>query len=213
MAVLAEILAALLALAPSNAVPGLCTAPAAEHVGEAGCYLSAELDLADAPGQVYWHLYTFKTREAAQAEAARHAHAVVVTAHGQVWLHVLGTASEPVQGGTRQTVIGPLTVPAQGYARLLESWFPPGMITRTHSHPGPEVFYVVEGEQCVETPQGGQLIGPSEHYVLDAGPHLQAAPRGRRSLVLLLTPGNAPWMQLEPDWTPTGFCVKPPPVD
>lgn len=208
MVVLAEIFAALLAVTTQAAVPGLCTAPAAEHVGEPGCYLAAELDIGDADGSVYWHLYTFKDAAAAKSEAVRHRHAVVVEVHGKVWLNLIGSADEKVDGGVKQTVIGPLAVPAQGRARFLESWFPPGMITRAHSHPGPEVFYVVEGEQCVETPQGQQRIRAGEHYLLKGGPHLQAAPQGRRSLVLLLIPGTAPWMQLEPDWKPTGLCAR-----
>lgn len=208
MIALAQILATLLAATTQAAVPGLCSAPAADHVGEPGCYLSAELDIADLHGPAYWHLLTFDTPSAAQKEAAQHRHAVVVNAHGKVWLNVLGNADEKVEGGVQQAVIGPLSVPAQGHARFLESWFPPGMMTRTHSHPGTEVFYVVEGEQCVETPAGGHLIGAGEHYVLKDGPHLQAAPGGRRNLVLLLIPGTTPWMQLEPQWKPTGFCTR-----
>lgn len=208
MLVLAEILTALLAATTQAAVPGLCTAPAAEYVGEPGCYLAAELDIGDVNSTAYWHLYTFKTAAAARSEAARHRHAVVIEAHGKVWLNLLGSADEKVEGGEKQTVIGPLAVPARGHARILESWFPPGMITRTHSHPGPEVFYVVDGEQCVETPKGQQRIRAGEHYVVEAGPHLQAAPQGRRSLVLLLVSATAPWMQLEPDWKPTGLCAE-----
>ena len=56
MLVLAEILAALLAATTQAAVPGLCTAPASEHVGEPGGYLAAELDIGDVNGTAYWHL-------------------------------------------------------------------------------------------------------------------------------------------------------------
>lgn len=208
MTAIAGVLGMMLAAANTAPVPGQCTAPAAEHVGEPGCYLSADVDIATAPAQVYWHLHVFPDAATAEAEAARHPHAKVVTAHQRVWLHMLGGADEDVRGGVKQATVGPLAVRERGRARLLESWFPPGMITRAHSHPGPEVFYVVDGEQCVETPQGGQRIGAGEYFVVEGGPHLQAAPRGRRSVVLLLVPDSAPWMALAPTWTPTGFCEE-----
>ncbi|MEO8011867.1 MAG: hypothetical protein ABI650_09510, partial [Dokdonella sp.] len=75
-------------------------------------------------------------------------------------------------------------------------------------HPGAEAFYVIDGEQCVETPDDQKRIKPGEHYVVDGGPHLQSAPKGRRSLVLLLVPEGQPWIQIRNDWTPTGFCDR-----
>lgn len=189
-------------------VPGLCTAPAAEHRGQPGCYLAAELEFVAPRGEVYWHMYTFSSAAAAKKAAATVTQAIVTEAHGKVWLHVIGAKESTVAGGTLHTSIGPLIAPTQGHARILESWFPPGMTTRAHSHPGTEVFYVVEGEQCVETPEGGTSIPAGRHYVLTQGPHLQAAPQGRRSLVLLLLPMDVPWMTLEKEWVPTGYCSK-----
>jgi hypothetical protein len=56
------LLAALLAThLAGTAVPGQCTAPASEHVGEPGCYLSAEADIKAANGQIYWHIYSLPT--------------------------------------------------------------------------------------------------------------------------------------------------------
>jgi quercetin dioxygenase-like cupin family protein len=206
------ILAAALLLglqATSAPVPGQCTAPAAAHVGEPGCYLSAEFDLASPAGTVYWHVYTFPSVASAKKAAATLPQAVVTEAHGKLWLHVIGAKDITIKNGTHSSTMGPLIAPTTGRARILESWFPPGMITRAHSHPGTEVFYVVEGEQCVETPQGGKLIPAGNHYVVEQGPHLQAAPQGRRSLVLLLLPKDIPWMALEQEWKPTGFCSRP----
>ena len=194
--------------ATSAPVPGQCTEPASAHVGKPGCYLSAELDLVAPAGTVYWHVYTFSSVDSAKAAAATLTQSVVTEAHGKVWLHLIGPEDMAIKGGALKSTMGPLIAPATGRARVLVSWFPPGMITRAHSHPGPEVFYVVEGEQCVETPKGGKLIHAGEHYVLEQGPHLQAAPQGRRSLVLLLLPKDTPWMALEQDWKPTGFCSQ-----
>ena len=115
-----------------------------------------------------------------------------------------------ITAGDRQAVIGPLRRPDTGplVVRFLESIFPPGMKTRAHAHPGPEAFYVVEGQQCMDSPTAQARIGAGESYILEGGPHLQAAPTGRRNLVALLLPTQEPWMSLSPEWTPTDYCDR-----
>jgi quercetin dioxygenase-like cupin family protein len=190
-----------------NAVPGQCTAHASEHVGEPGCYLSAEFDIEAPSGELYWHIYVLPTLIDARVAATHAGQAVAAEAHGQAWLHVMGDAEAGlIHGATVRESIGPIRAPSKGRVRLLESWFPPGMKTRAHSHPGPEVFYVLEGEQCVETRDGIARVAAGEHYILDGGPHLQASPNGRRSLILLVIPDDTPWMSLESDWRPKERC-------
>lgn len=202
------LLAALLATQTAgNAVPGQCTAPASEHVGKPGCYLSAEIDIEAPSGEFYWHIYALPTLIDARVAATQARQAVAAEAHGKAWLHVLGDAAPGlIHGATIRKSIGPIRAPATGRVRLLESWFSPGMTTRAHSHPGPEVFYVLEGEQCVETRDGTVLVAAGGHYILDGDPHLQASPKGRRSLVLLVMPDDTPWMTLESDWSPKESC-------
>lgn len=202
------LLAALLAThLAGTAVPGQCTAPASEHVGELGCYLSAEADIKAANGQIYWHIYSLPTLIDARVAATHADQAVAVQAHGKAWLHVFGDAMAPrIEGAILRDSIGPIRAPSTGRLRLLESWFPPGMKTRAHSHPGSEVFYVIEGEQCVETPHGTARVAAGEHYILESGPHLQASPKGRRSLVLLIMPADAEWMTLEPNMQAEETC-------
>lgn len=53
--------------------------------------------------------------------------------------------------------------------RVASSLLRPGTTTAAHSHPGPEVFYVVDGEQCVETPEFGKRLGSGQSYVLAPG--------------------------------------------
>ncbi len=67
---------------------------------------------------------------------------------------------------------------------FLESVFPPGMRTRVHSHPGPEAFYVVEGQQCMETPSERRKLNAGESFVVQPGPHVQTAPGGRKNIAL-----------------------------
>ncbi len=206
------LLAAGLAQADVPPVPGLCSAPVPTNRETPGCYQTGQIDLGEAPMELYWQVYQFPTEAAAKAEAARHRWSAVAQAHSRAWLYVLGEASERVGSGTRRAMIGPLRPPAGPVtAHFSEAIFPPGMQTRVHSHPGPEAFYVVEGEQCMETPSDRRLIPAGGTYVVERGPHIQAAPKGRRNLVLILAPTGQPAVIPGGDWQPTGFCKPPVP--
>lgn len=65
---------------------------------------------------------------------------------------------------------------------------------------------MIEGEQCTETPTERRRIKAGESYIVPSGPHLQAAPLGRRSVVLILARPGQPWMQLSDDWPGSSFC-------
>jgi quercetin dioxygenase-like cupin family protein len=59
--------------------------------------------------------------------------------------------------------------PAPKYSMLvISAYIPPGLMPRVHLHSGVEAFYVVDGEQCLETetraykmPKGGSLAVPA----------------------------------------------------
>jgi hypothetical protein len=59
-------------------------------------------------------------------------------------------------GGESIAVVGPLQLPAaKSYAAVLSyAVMRPGDNSRVHTHPGPEGWYVLAGEQCLETPAG-----------------------------------------------------------
>jgi quercetin dioxygenase-like cupin family protein len=206
--VLSIVILAIAAIIPPPLVPGGCTAPAAEHVNEAGCYLLAEMKAANLPSHVYWHISEFPTLPDAETEAVRHRWSRAVSAHGKTWLYVMGPRNEAVRGGKLKIVIGPMNVPLGGSVsiRFLTSTFPPGMRTRVHSHPGSEAFFVLEGEQCVETPTFRRRIAAGRSYVVQDGLHMQAAAQGRKSLVALILRPDAEWSHPEPGWTPSSFC-------
>lgn len=199
--------------APVPEVPGGCMSPAAANVGRPGCFLSAELAITDTAPELFWHIYAFADARRAAVEAGRHRWAEVVPAHDRTWLFVID--SQPridvalVPGVARAATVGPLrNRPGRAVrARFMESLFSPGMRTRVHSHSGPEAFFVVDGEQCVETPTRRHMVMPGESFIVDSGPHLQASPAGRRSLVLVLAPVGDPWIVLEDGWIPSGFCA------
>lgn len=139
---------------PGARVPGGCDVPASERKAETGCYLLATESLKALPaGEIFWHLYTYPTRRA--AETARTASAgTVVESFGKVWLFTIAGAGWRPPAGDRVAVIGPLPVPAakEYAARYMEAVFPPkqAMQTAVHQHSGPEAWYVVSGRSACE---------------------------------------------------------------
>ena len=61
-------------------------------------------------------------------------------------------------GGKRVAEMGPLPIRAgDSYsAQYMEAIFSPGMTAPSHTHPGPEAWYTLSGETCLETPDGKQ---------------------------------------------------------
>lgn len=190
-------------------VPGGCTEQAADHQNEAGCYLLAEFKIEKAPPKLYWYIAEFPSLVDAEAAARGHRWSRAVSTHGRFWLLVIGDGREHVDGGTSRATIGPMSVPPGDMIsiRFLTSNFPPGMRTRVHSHPGSEAFYVIEGEQCVETPTARHRVAAGHSYVVQGGLHMQAAANGRKSLVALILRSDAVWSRPEIGWTPSNFCA------
>ncbi|PSJ43127.1 cupin domain-containing protein [Allosphingosinicella deserti] len=189
------------------AVPGACTGPAKENVGKPGCFLSTQVEIGSPPATLYWHIVPAETEEVARAGAKGRAWSEAVQAHGRWWLYVLSSEKiEPVL--PPHHVAGPFRLePGRSIvARFMESWFPPGMRTRAHAYSGPKAFYVIDGEQCTETPTERHTIRAGESYIVPGGAHLQAAPKGRKSVVLILAPEREPWMRLTSAWAGTDYC-------
>ncbi len=58
-------------------------------------------------------------------------------------------------------------------------------------------------------PPESAKIGAGGIYVVQGGVHLQAAPDGRRNLVLIIAPKGVPFViPGGGQWTPTGFCAE-----
>jgi quercetin dioxygenase-like cupin family protein len=129
--------------------------PAGERRPEFGCFnVGTVTGLEFSQPSVYWHLRTFGTRKA--AEAAKSATGIVVEEDARVWLSEFGPRNTAPRGGEANAVVGPLQLPAaKSYAALLSyAVMRPGDSSRVHTHPGAEGWYVLAGEQCLETPAG-----------------------------------------------------------
>ena len=120
-------------------IPGRCETPVAERSGEVGCYLIASEALGELPpSPLYWHLYTYPTRAA--AETAEQSRGTVVEAFDKIWIFTIAEIGWRPSGGERVAVIGPLpTIPSKPYtARYMEAVFTPAMRAATHRHSEPK---------------------------------------------------------------------------
>ena len=142
----------------------------------------------------------------------------MVESLGRTWLFTIGPKDWRPAGGTRIGRVGPLAlVDAPSYSAVyMEGVFRPGMRTAVHRHPGVEAWYTVEGEMCVETPEGKlvQRAGDPGLMVRGGLPmELTGTGTGvRRSLVLILQDAAKPRSTPAPDWSPTGLCPRSPPT-
>jgi quercetin dioxygenase-like cupin family protein len=196
----------------SAQAPGGCETPVSQRTSDVGCYLTATEVLATMPpGPVYWHLYTYPTRAA--AEAAKGPNGTVVESFGKVWLYTIADEQWRPSSGERVAVLGPFPIVAgkQYTARYMEATFTLGMRAAIHRHSGPEAWYLVSGTQCLETPTGITVAHAGESAVVPEGPPMVLSSVGaetRRSVLLVLHDSSQPWVTMAHDWQPNGLCPK-----
>jgi hypothetical protein len=148
---------AVLFLTCQSASAQICR-PVAERTGEVGCWIIASQSVGQlAKAETFWHLDVYATRT--EAEAAKASGGVVVESLGKTRLLTIADQGWRPSGGERIAEIGPLPVLAgQTYsAQYMEAIFTPGMVAPTHTHAGPEAWYTLAEETCLETPQGRQI--------------------------------------------------------
>ncbi len=183
-----------------------------ERLHELGCSTLASIWVTRLPDPpLYWHLDAYPTREAAAAHETE-ASAVVV-AHDQAWLLTVAPKDWRRDASRRVATVGPLAVPsARRYALLfIEGVYAPGVTLFTHKHSGPEAFYLLEGEQCVETPAAVLRAGPGEGMVVPADTPMSLRTTGtsrRRVLVLIIHDGDQRSTTSVRDWAPSGQCLR-----
>ena len=200
-------------MAASAAAQAHTCGPVAERAGrEFGCFITSREELGSLPRDtaLYWHIDEYPTEAAAQAASA--SRGTVVRSLGRVWLFTIAESGWKPSGGKRITKVGPLPlVDADAFAAVyMEGVFQPGMHSRVHRHPGVEAWYTLEGEQCLETPEG-KLVqragGPG--VMVPGGLPMMLTGTGtgvRRSLVLILQDAGQPRSTVATDWSPTGKC-------
>lgn len=182
-----------------------------EHKQDAGCWIMARVPQGEiSQATVFWHVYSYPGRP--EAEAVKGRRGTVIEGLGKTWLLAIAEAGwQPTAGAVRVAEIGPLHVkPGEKYtAQYMVAVFTPGMTTPVHRHPGPEAWYTLSGEVCLETPNGKVVGRAGESTIVPAGPPMKLTATGtekRRSLVLILHETSQPSGILASDWTPKGLC-------
>jgi quercetin dioxygenase-like cupin family protein len=195
-------------------VPGRCEVKATQHPAEVGCYLLDSVPVGQPPAEAtYWHIYSF--RSLTDAESSRTANGVSVEALGRKWLFTIAPRKWRPAAGKRVAVIGPLPVARDRTytAHYAQSTLTPGLSTLVHRHPGPEVFYVLEGAQCVESPSAMQLTGRGQSATMAPGTWMKLSHVGLdtlRSILLILHESNQPLTDRSPqeEWKPKDLCAS-----
>ena len=183
-----------------------------------GCLLLAKKELAQFPeGALFWHLNKFATREA--AEAAKGPTGMVVEADHQIWLFSFGPKDAKPKKGKFVASIGPLQLtsdklpPAKSYQIVAyRAVMPAGTDTRVHIHPGPEAWYILAGEQCLETPAGIMKGRAGQGMYAPPTTTMRLSNNGvstRIALFIVIHDAAQPWSTPTDDWTPTAACKVP----
>lgn len=185
--------------------------PANGRQGQLGCWIIASAPVSAPAGTpLYWHVYEFSSPQ--QAQAAGDPESRVIEAYGRTWLLTVAAENWNAKGGRRAAKVGPLhrlsAIPHT--ASFMEATFTPGMRSRIHTHPGPEAWHVLEGEQCLETSEGVIRVAAGESMMVRGGIPMALFGTGggiRRALVLIIHPSNEPPGKSHSEWQPTGACL------
>jgi quercetin dioxygenase-like cupin family protein len=185
--------------------------PVSERTAVLGCWIIAHQPVGElTQSQTYWHLDTYPNHAA--AEAAKGAHGTIVEAFGKIWLLSIEDQSWRPSSGEHVADIGPLPINAgaQYSVQYMEAVFTPGMVAPEHRHAGPEAWYTLAGETCLETPNGKQVGRAGGTPVIVPGGlpmHLTATgTEKRQALVLILHSSDKPATTPAHDWHPKGLC-------
>ncbi len=180
-----------------------------------GCQLLGRMKVPQFPDTpLFWCLNRFPTRKA--AEVAKVQNSLVAEVEGKFWLFSFGPKGAAPKSGELVASIGPLQLTSDKLpkASLYEivaylAVMPPGTYTRVHIHPGPEAWYVLSGEQCLETPAGAMKAGMGESMSAPPVTPMRLTNSGssiRRALFIVIHDANQPWTIPINDWKPSGAC-------
>jgi quercetin dioxygenase-like cupin family protein len=191
--------------------PGGVCKPVSERNADVGCWILAHDDVGVLPrSPVFWHLTAYTSRAA--AEGAQGPRDTVVESLGKPWVLSIGDRDAWPGGGERVAEIGPLAIePGRAYkAQYMEAIFVPGMTAPPHTHSGPEAWYTIGGETCLETPDGAHVgRAGGQPVIVPAGSPMHLTATGteqRRAIVLILHDAAKRATTLVSDWKPKGLC-------
>jgi quercetin dioxygenase-like cupin family protein len=185
--------------------------PAGQKRPEFGCFnIGTVSGLHFGQPTVYWHLREFPDRKA--AEAAKSQTGIVVEEDARTWLSEFGPRDLALRGGKAIAVVGPMELPeAKSYVAVLSyAVMRPGDSSRVHTHPGPEGWYVLSGEQCLETPLGANRAHAGATMTVPANVPMKLEVTGtalRRAFALVIHDA-AQERGKTSEWQPPGGCRR-----
>jgi quercetin dioxygenase-like cupin family protein len=182
--------------------------PANGREGQPGCWVLANAPVT-ATGTLYWHVYQIASAEQGRAAGAP---SRVIHAFGRTWLVAVAEQRWAPNAGRHIATVGPLPLLSTEphTASFMEATFTPGMSSRIHTHPGPEAWVVLEGQQCLETPEGVIRGRTGDAMMVRGGLPMQLFGSGRgvrKALVLILHPTGKALGTTNHEWHPRGACL------
>jgi quercetin dioxygenase-like cupin family protein len=163
------------------------------------------------PGPLVWRFENFPTLKVAQ-DAGTPA-SVVVEAAGKVWLLTLAAKRGRSKGGTfvaETELLPPIPLGTSYEIVVAEADLGPEANVMTHKHSGPETWYLLSGEQCLELPEravraraGETMSAPAETPM-----KLNIVGPGKRDALFLIVHDSSKPFNTFLDWSPKGLCQK-----
>lgn len=206
----------------AHAAPGASTDPrlvatcdpvsSAPPTSATGCFVVAQGSLPPQQERsIYWQIRRFDRRD--QAEAVRGPSDLVAEAEGSAWLFRFGPKHGPAGPGEYVADVGPFALPAarQHHVMVLYAPLHPGAYTGVHRHSGPEVWYVLGGEQCLETPVGAHVQRAGESFAAPTGVPMKLTITGtglRRAFAVVVHDAAQKWNAPDDTWKPRGLCGR-----
>jgi quercetin dioxygenase-like cupin family protein len=167
-----------------------CAPNSPERRGAVGCTIVETKALPDGLREpLFWHIDRFASLE--RARSAVGPASVAFDAASASWLMTIESQTSDHHGGEHVTQVGPLQLPsATKYAmQAFSVAWTPGLYSLVHHHSGVEAFYVIDGEQCLQTPTEASRMGPGDTAALPAGVVMRVMATGttmRRALAVLV---------------------------
>jgi hypothetical protein len=185
------------------------TAESGTNPDRFGCTILARRTVQELPsGPLFWYIVAFPTRAAAQASAGPTS--VVASAEGRHWVFTIAPDDGSPWRGQLVAQVGPLELPRMK-AYTIEAAMavlPPGSRSRVHTHAGPEAWYVLAGEQCLETAAGARRAGAGQGMTQAGFTPMQLVVTGkvvRHALVVVVHDAEHGFGSPS-DWQPKGVC-------
>ena len=163
------------------------------------------------PGPLVWRFENFSTTDAAQRAATPAS--VVLEAAGKVWLLTLAAKGDRSKDATfvAETELLPPIPRGPSYEIVVsQANLGPDANVMTHKHSGPETWFLLTGEQCLELPdrtvhaRAGQTMSAPAETPMKLN---IIGPAKRDALFLVVHDSSKSWNTFV-DWQPKGLCQK-----